>query len=70
MPRDPRAYLADIVDAAEAIAAAIDDLDLPGYEENRLVRFVAAALRRRRSRGNVSLPEFAPVRAPTAPCPR
>ena len=38
MPRDARAYLTDIVDSCEAIGAAIVDLDLPGYQANRLIR--------------------------------
>jgi uncharacterized protein with HEPN domain len=38
MPRDARAYLADIVDACDAIAVAVHDLDLTGYERSRLVR--------------------------------
>lgn len=38
MPRDPRAYLEDIVDACLAISSATDGLDLPAYLANRLVR--------------------------------
>lgn len=38
MPRDARAYLADVIDACDAIAIAVRGLDLNGYEENRLVR--------------------------------
>jgi len=38
MPRDERAYLTDIIAACQAIEAALDDLDLPGYQDNRLVR--------------------------------
>ncbi len=38
MPRDARAYLADIIDACEAITAAISGLDLESYLGNRLVR--------------------------------
>lgn len=38
MPRDPRAYLEDIVEACQAIAAATQGLDLPAYLANRLVR--------------------------------
>ncbi len=38
MPRDARAYLADIIDACEAIKAAISGLDLESYQSNRLVR--------------------------------
>lgn len=38
MPRDARAYLADIVDACDAIAVAVEGLDLAAYKRNRLVR--------------------------------
>lgn len=38
MPRDARAYLADIVESCDAIEAAIEGLDLEYYLENRLVR--------------------------------
>lgn len=38
MPRDARAYLADVVDACEAIAAAVAAMDLEGYTGDRLVR--------------------------------
>jgi len=38
MPRDARAYLSDITDSCDAIAAAVQGLDLAGYEGNRLVR--------------------------------
>jgi uncharacterized protein with HEPN domain len=38
MPRDARAYLADIVEACDAIAAALDEVDLEAYCSNRLVR--------------------------------
>lgn len=38
MPRDPRAYLEDIVEACQAISAATQGLDLPAYLANRLVR--------------------------------
>lgn len=38
MPRDPRAYLEDIVEACQAISAATRGLDLPAYLANRLVR--------------------------------
>jgi uncharacterized protein with HEPN domain len=38
MPRDARAYLADIVEACDAIAVAVHGLDLAGYESSRLVR--------------------------------
>jgi uncharacterized protein with HEPN domain len=38
MPRDARAYLADIIESCDAIAVAVRGLDLAGYEGNRLVR--------------------------------
>jgi uncharacterized protein with HEPN domain len=38
MPRDARAYLADIIEACDAIAVAVGGLDLPAYEGNRLIR--------------------------------
>ena len=38
MPRDQRAYLADIVESCDAIQSATKDLDLRRYQENRLVR--------------------------------
>ena len=38
MPRDQRAYLADIVESCDAIQSATRDLDLEGYQKNRLVR--------------------------------
>ena len=38
MPRDARAYLADIVEACDAIERAVRDLDLAAYQANRLVR--------------------------------
>ena len=38
MPRDERAYLADIVESCAAIQNAIKDLTLHSYQENRLVR--------------------------------
>lgn len=38
MPRDPRAYLSDIVDSCDAISLAVRGLDIEGYESNRLVR--------------------------------
>lgn len=38
MPRDARAYLADIVDACDAIRVALVDTDLEAYKANRLVR--------------------------------
>ncbi len=38
MPREPLAYLLDIVEACEAIAAAIRELDVDSYRVNRLIR--------------------------------
>lgn len=38
MPRDERAYLADILEACDAIMAAVSGLRLEDYEANRLVR--------------------------------
>lgn len=38
MPRDARAYLADVVGSCEAIEFAVRGLNLKAYEENRLVR--------------------------------
>jgi len=38
MPRDKRAYLADIIESCKAIEAAVSGLDLAGYSELRLVR--------------------------------
>lgn len=38
MPRDARAYLADIVDACDAIGAALVGIDLEAYKVNRLIR--------------------------------
>ncbi len=38
MPRDVRAYLADVVDACDAIADAVSEIDLDGYRRSRLVR--------------------------------
>jgi uncharacterized protein with HEPN domain len=38
MPRDARAYLADIIEACDAITMAVRGLDLGAYEGNRLVR--------------------------------
>ena len=38
MLRDARAYLSDIIDSCDAITVAVLDLDLAGYEGNRLVR--------------------------------
>jgi uncharacterized protein with HEPN domain len=38
MPRDQRAYLADIIESCDAIAVAVHGLDLSTYQRNRLVR--------------------------------
>jgi uncharacterized protein with HEPN domain len=38
MPRDARAYLADMVDSCDAITVALEGVDLARYEANRLVR--------------------------------
>jgi len=38
MPRDARAYLADILEACDAIVLAVRGLDLAGYRSNRLIR--------------------------------
>lgn len=38
MPRDPRAWLTDILAACDAISSAVSDLDLEGYERSRLIR--------------------------------
>ena len=38
MPRDARAYLADVVDACDAIAGAVRGMNLEEYRRNRLVR--------------------------------
>ncbi|MFH1466024.1 MAG: HepT-like ribonuclease domain-containing protein [Pseudomonadota bacterium] len=38
MRRDPRALLADVIEACDAIASAILGLDLAAYQRSRLVR--------------------------------
>jgi uncharacterized protein with HEPN domain len=38
MPRDPRAYLADILEACDAVDAALAGIDLESYCTSRLVR--------------------------------
>lgn len=38
MPRDPRAYLADIIESCDAIGDAIAGMDLSSYQGSRLVR--------------------------------
>lgn len=38
MPRDARAYLTDIIDACNAIAAAVAGIDYGAYAGDRLVR--------------------------------
>jgi hypothetical protein len=38
MPRSPRAYLIDVIDACDAIAAALRKVELSRYESDRLIR--------------------------------
>jgi uncharacterized protein with HEPN domain len=38
MPRDPRAYLADILDSCDAITTATINLSLHEYQRNRMIR--------------------------------
>ena len=38
MPRDERAYLSDILEACQAITAAVEGMDLSAYQSTRLVR--------------------------------
>ena len=38
MPRDARAYLADAIEACDAIVAAVEGFDFQGYQDTRLVR--------------------------------
>jgi uncharacterized protein with HEPN domain len=38
MPRDERAYLADVIDSCEAIEVAVSGLDLSAYTASRLIR--------------------------------
>lgn len=38
MPRDERAYLADILESCDAIESAVRNLDLAAYQNTRLVR--------------------------------
>ena len=38
MPRDARAYLADMIESCDAIVLAVRGLDLGAYQSNRLVR--------------------------------
>ncbi len=38
MPRDPRAYLADIIDSCDAIVAALSGITIDGYQADRLIR--------------------------------
>ena len=38
MPRDVRAYLADAIDACDAIVAAVEGFDFQSYQDTRLVR--------------------------------
>lgn len=41
MPRDARAYLADILESCDAIVLATGGLELDAYRANRLVRLTA-----------------------------
>jgi uncharacterized protein with HEPN domain len=38
MPRDERAYLADVTEACDAIKKAVQGLSLDEYQESRLIR--------------------------------
>ena len=38
MTRDPRAYLADVIEASEAIQAAVATISFDGYCSSRLIR--------------------------------
>lgn len=38
MPRDERAYLANIIEACGAIESAVRNLDLTAYQDKRLIR--------------------------------
>jgi uncharacterized protein with HEPN domain len=38
MPRNPLAYLSDIVEACDAIAVTLHEIDLPAYEATRTLR--------------------------------
>lgn len=38
MPRDVRAYLNDILESCDAIAAAVQGFDLAAYQQSRLAR--------------------------------
>lgn len=38
MPRDARTYVLDIVDACDAVALAIHNVDFEAYEANRVLR--------------------------------
>ena len=38
MPRDTRAYVKDVIDACDAIAAAVEDIHLDQYRSSRLIR--------------------------------
>ena len=38
MPRDARAYLADIIEACDAITVALSGIDLDAYRLNRTIR--------------------------------
>ena len=38
MPRDARAYLADIIESCDAISSALTGVDLDAYSSSRLIR--------------------------------
>ena len=38
MPRDIRAYLADALEACDAISRAVEELDFQAYQDTRLIR--------------------------------
>lgn len=38
MKRDPCAFLADVIDAGNAILAAVNGIDLDDYNQSRLIR--------------------------------
>lgn len=38
MPRSPLAYLADIIEACDAIESALREVDVARYENDRLIR--------------------------------
>jgi uncharacterized protein with HEPN domain len=38
MQREPRAYLADIIESCDAILSAMEGVDVEAYRQNRLIR--------------------------------